>query len=371
MIETCQFCVMDNSVAKLNFDESGRCNACIEAEERLRVGCLPDERGQRLLEQLVLKLKQDGKGSDYDCMIGLSGGIDSAYLAHFAVVELGLRVLAIHVDGGWNSEPAVRNIENIVTKLGIDLHSVVIEWNEMRDLQVSFLKSGVINQDIPQDHAFFTSLHRAALKYGIKYFLSGVNLQTECVEVPSGGHTSLDGRHLKAVHEIYGRDKLNNFPISSFSGYLFRTKIARSVRMYKPLNWINYSKESALKLLKDEYDWVDYGTKHSESRFTKFYQDIYLPKRMNFDKRRLHLSSLIVSGEISRSDALRELEKPVISPLDTKREMKFMAKKLKISEPELNEYIAKPIVAHSEFKNDLWIQNLLLFLRSLKEKVLP
>lgn len=368
--KVCQYCVMDDSVATLLFDDQGRCNACKDAEERLLFNFFPNEQGRRNIEAMVASIRRESSGKHYDCMVGLSGGIDSAYLAHYAVRELGLKVLAVHVDGGWNSEPAVRNIESIVKTLGIDLHTIVIEWQEMRDLQVSFLKAGVVNQDIPQDHAFFSSLHRAASEFGIRSFLSGVNLATECVEVPDGGHTSLDGRHLTAIHEEYGNSRLDTFPVSRLAGHIWRTRISKSVVTYKPLNWIEYSKSHAVNLLKAEYDWADYGTKHSESRFTKFYQEIFLPKKLGFDKRRVHLSSGIVSGEMSREEAIKELSTPIIDEREAVRDTKFIARKLGLEYQELKDLINKTLVSHKSYKNDLWLQSFLLWGQKVKNTFL-
>ena len=305
------------------------------------------------MERLVQTLKEHGRARTYDVMVGLSGGIDSAYLAHVARRKLGLRLLAVHVDGGWNSDPAVRNIESLVRGLDIDLHTYVVEWSEMRDLQVAFLKASVLNQDIPQDHAFFATLYRTAARFGMRHFLSGVNFASECVVPPKWGFPSMDGVHLRAVHRRFGREELRTFPVMSFSEYLWMTRVRRQLTIHRPLNYIAYDKELARAELQREYGWRDYGGKHSESRFTKFYQEIYLPRKFAFDKRRLHLSSLIVSGQISREQALAELATPIIDETQARRDIKFVAKKLGLSREELDALIESPPISHYAYPNQM------------------
>lgn len=370
MPRICQYCVLDESVVPLIFDNEGRCSSCRDAERSLAADYHPNEKGKVLIADLVSKLKSEGRTQSYDCMIGLSGGIDSAYLAHIVVNKLGLKPLAIHVDGGWNSEKAVRNIHLIVDKLDIDLHTEVIEWEEMRDLQVAFLKSGVSNQDMPQDHAFFASLYSAASKFRVKSFLSGVNLATESVELPSGsGHPSMDGRNLSAIHEVFGSLALNTFPRMSILKYVYLTRILKHPTIYKPLNWMKYNKEEAQKVLRDVYGWVDYGTKHSESRYTKFHQEIYLPQKINYDKRRLHLSSLIVSGQCERSKAIDILRSPISDPREIQRDKKYIAKKLGLTVIELDALISAPGVSHKKYTNDLVLLKIVMKARDVLRRL--
>ena len=369
MPRVCSYCVLDESVVALSFDKNGRCNSCREAERMLQKDYHPNEKGKVLLENLVSKLKREGASQEYDCIIGLSGGIDSAYLAHLVVKEFGLRPLAIHVDGGWNSEKAVRNINLIINKLDIDLFTKVIEWQEMRDLQLAFLKSGVMNQDIPQDHAFFSTLYLAASKFGVKSFLSGVNLATESVDLPNGsGHPSIDGKHVKDIHKKFGSKVLSTFPIMSILKYTYLSQVLKKPKIYKPLNWLSYDKNKAQQILEEEYGWIDYGTKHSESRFTKFYQELYLPRKINYDKRRLHLSSLIVAGQLSRSDAIDILKSPISSPREYQRDIKFVAKKLGITKEELEELIDAKIVSHQKYNHGLWILKFLIYIKTFLGK---
>lgn len=360
----CSFCVMDDSNPSIEFDVNGQCNCCRDALKRRPHEWWTGAEGDLRMQRLVTTLKTEGKGKPYDAMVGLSGGIDSAFLAHLAARKHGLRLLAVHVDGGWNSEPAVHNIELLVRKLNLDLHTYVVEWQEMRDLQVAFLKASVLNQDIPQDHAFFSTLYQTATKFGIRHFLSGVNFASESV-VPRGfGYPSIDGTHARAIHKRFGTMKLTTYPFMTPVEYIWLTRVRRQLTVHRPLNYIDYNKEGARTELKNDYGWRDYGSKHSESRFTKFYQDIYLPTKFNFDKRRLHLSSLIVAGQMSREEALVELSKPIITTQDARRETKFVAKKLGLKVEELQSYTESPPVPHSRYPNGMRVHRLLLRLQS-------
>ena len=358
--QVCSFCVMDTSVPFMRFDANGQCDCCKEALARRPHEWWPDANGARKLEAMVHRLKAEGQGKAYDCMIGLSGGIDSAYLAHLAVREWGLRVLAVHVDGGWNTEVAVHNIETLVRALDLDLHTYVVEWNEMRDLQKAFLTASVLNQDIPQDHLFFSTLYSSAMKFGIKHFLSGVNYATESVQATNFGFPYSDDIQLRAIHRRFGQVPLKNYPVMPFARFLWQTRVSKQLKVHRPLNCLDYSKDKASQLLRAQYGWREYGGKHSESRFTSFYQNIYLPRKFGFDKRRLHLSSLIVSGQISRADALLEIKKPIISEMQANRDIRFVGKKLGLNDIQINQLINSPSVPHSNYPNMtkvLWLLN--------------
>jgi N-acetyl sugar amidotransferase len=365
----CTFCVMDDTNPGIVFDARGQCNCCRDALSRRAHEWWSGDEGRRRMESMVAQLREAGRGKPYDAMIGLSGGIDSAYLAHLAVRELGLRVLAVHVDGGWNSEPAVRNIESLVRKLDIDLHTYVVDWQEMRDLQVAFLRASVLNQDIPQDHVFFTTLYRTAGEFYLHHFLSGVNYATENVVPPNFGFPYSDDVHLRGVHRRFGTKPLATYPVMSFVEFLWLTRVRKQLNLHRPLNFIDYNKDQALDILRSRYDWCDYGAKHSESRFTKFYQDIYLPRKFGFDKRRLHLSSLIVSGQLTRDAALRELQQPILGPTELRREVRFVAKKLSLRLDELEQLIDSPPVAHTEYPNQVGLHMRLSRLKSLIRRV--
>lgn len=364
--QICTVCVMDDTTPAIRFDPvTGQCNCCKSAFEQRAHEWWPNAEGDAKMARLVARLREEGRGKPYDCMVGLSGGIDSAYLAHLMGAVHGLRLLAVHIDGGWNSEAAVSNIEGLVRKLDLDLHTEVIEWNEMRDLQVAFLRSGVYNQDFPQDHAFFATLFRTARKYDIRTFLSGVNFSSESVSTPTGGSvTAYDGRHLRAIHRLFGRERLTTFPIMTLLQHVFNARVLKRPVIDKPLNYIDYDKEKAQDILRGLYGWRDYGAKHSESRFTKFYQEIYLPRKHNSDKRRVHLSSLIVSGQKARNDALNELEEPLIEPRQAERDLRFVAKKLGMKRDELNYLLDQPPVPHKSYPNDVRLHSFLMNARA-------
>lgn len=362
--QVCVYCVMDANYPGVKFDPNGQCNCCQAAIQRRPAEWWPGETGGKKMEALMRQLREEGRNKPYDAMIGLSGGIDSAYLAHILASEHNLRVLAVHVDGGWNSVAAVSNIESLVRKTGIDLHTVVIEWDEMRDLQLAFLRSGVYNQDFPQDHAFFATLVRTANKYKIRSFLSGVNFSSENIDVPGApSPTAYDGRHLKAIHKLFGERPLRRFPVMSLASYIWSARFRGRPVVHKPLNFLNYDKEMARGVLAREYGWRDYGPKHSESRFTKFYQEIYLPRKFFLDKRRLHMSSLVVSGQASREEAVAEVTTPPVEPEQAARDLRFIAKKLGLKVEELTLLIEAPPVPHTDYKNDLALQHTLLNLQ--------
>ena len=353
MNRVCSVCVMDSSNPFIAFDANGQCNCCRDAIARRPYEWWPGPEGEARMAQMSQMLKAQGRGKSYDAMIGLSGGIDSAYLAHIAVKKLGLRVLAVHVDGGWNSEPAVHNIETMVRGLGVDLYTYVVEWAEMRDLQLAFLKASVLNQDIPQDHAFLTTLYHTAAQFRLSHFLSGVNFSSECVEPPGWGHPSMDGKHARAIHQRFGSIPLETFPFMGLIEFLWIVRIRKKLTVHRPLSYMNYDKVKARQELTAEYGWRDYGGKHCESRFTKFYQELYLPRKFGFDKRRLHFSSLIVSGQMTRDQALAELARPVAVPEQMRRDLRFVGKKLGVTGEELDRLIAMPAVEHDEYPNGM------------------
>lgn len=360
----CTFCVMDESNPEIEFRAGGQCSSCEDALRRKHQEWWPDADGEVRLARLAARLQGAGRGKEYDAMIGLSGGVDSAYVAHLASRRYGLRLLAVHVDGGWNTEAAVRNIESVVRGLNIDLYTYVVEWQEMRDLQVAFLRAMVLNQDIPQDHAFFATMYRAAVRFGLRHFLSGVNFATESIVPPNWGFSSIDGKHVRAIHRRFGRTPLETFPIMSLTEYLWMTRVRRQVVIHRPLNFVPYVRERAKAELQSEYGWRDYGVKHGESRFTKFYQEIYLPRKFGFDKRRLHLSSLVVSGQITRPEALAVLATPVTQPDQARRDIKFVAKKLGLPAAELDRLIESPAVSHFAYPSQFALHRRLTALKS-------
>lgn len=345
--QICARCIMDTSDPEISFDENGVCNHCRRFDEVSRSDWFPNEEGERRLAQIVDTIKAEGRGKEYDCALGLSGGVDSSYLAYKAK-EYGLRPLVIHVDAGWNSELAVSNIENICKVLDYDLHTHVVDWEDMRDMQLAFLRSGVANQDAPQDHAFFVALYSFAVKNNIRYVLNGSNIATESILPQSWGYNAMDSKFLQAIHRQFGSRKLTAYPTVSFLQYHFYYPYIRRMRVVRMLNYLHYNREEAKQLLIDKLGWKDYGAKHYESRFTKFFQGYFLPTRFGYDKRRAHLSSLVVSGQISRSDALAEMEESKYPDAEQREDRAYIIKKLGLSEEEFERLLNMP---HKTFRD--------------------
>jgi N-acetyl sugar amidotransferase len=294
--------------------------------------------GREKLEQLAAKIRADGKGKPYDCVIGVSGGVDSTYVAYL-VKKLGLRPLAIHLDNGWDSELAVKNIEETLKRLGIDLYTEVLDWEEFRDLQSAFLKASTPDSEIPTDHAIVAILGNMAAKQGIKYIIIGNNVRTE-THLPrawSQGH--FDWKYIRELHKRFGTRPLKTFPHFGFFTYYFRMMTQQRIEI---LNYVGYNKKEALRVLQDELGWRYYGGKHYESIYTRFYQGYILPEKFGYDKRRCHLSSLICSGEVTREQALEELSIPIYSPSMQEEDREYVTKKLGFSDEEFTDIMTAP-----------------------------
>jgi N-acetyl sugar amidotransferase len=299
---------------------------------------------------LVQRIKNEGQGKEYDCILGLSGGVDSSYLA-LKVSEWGLRPLVVHVDGGWNSELAVSNIEMILKHCNFDLHTHVVDWEEMRDLQLAYLRSGISNQDVPQDHIFFSTLNHFANSNGIRYFLSGGNLATECI-LPKAWHGSaMDSINLKAIHRKFGTGKLKNYKTISFFDYYVWYPVFRRMRTVRPLDLMPYDKSKALSELEEVVGYKSYERKHGESLFTKLFQNHWLPTKYGYDKRKPHFASMIVSGQMTREEALSKLQEPLYDPEELKSDIKYFCKKLKFSQEEFDELMKVPNCSYRDFPN--------------------
>lgn len=342
--QRCTRCVMDTTDPDIQFDSQGLCSHCRSYDANHRGIVAAATAGERLpeLSSIVERIKADGAKREYDCVVGVSGGVDSSYVL-LKAKELGLRPLAVHFDSGWNSELAVNNIENITSKLGFDLKTDVVNWQEMRDLQLAFFKAGVANCDIPTDHAFPAVALRNAAAYGAKYILSGSNLATESVLPTAWGHNAADVRYLKAIHREHGEAKLRTYPTLGLVKQALWYPYVRGVKTVKPLNYMPYVKREAKEQIADQLGWRDYGGKHHESIFTRFFQGFYLPVRFGYDKRLAHLSSLILAGQLTREAALSELELPTYHPDLQASDLKFVAKKLGLAPGELEALIAAPI----------------------------
>ncbi|MGE4435401.1 N-acetyl sugar amidotransferase [Achromobacter sp.] len=346
----CTRCVMDTSDPNITFDHQGVCSYCNTFDNVTSQQWFPNEEGAKRLGQRVDAIRKERAKHEYDCILGLSGGIDSSYLA-LRVQELGLRPLVVHVDAGWNSELAVHNIERIVKHCNYDLHTHVIDWEVMRDLQAAYLRAGVANQDVPQDHAFFGALYHFAVKNDIRYVISGGNIATESVLPVAWGHNAMDAINLKAIHRKHGTKSLKSFPIINFMQYYFYYPFIKKMDVLRPLNFMPYSKSAALKYLQDTVGYRDYGRKHGESVFTRFFQNHYLPYKFGYDKRRAHLASRILSGELDRAAALAALEEPLYDPEELRQDKAYIAKKLGFSADEFEALMQPPGHHYSEYAN--------------------
>lgn len=348
--QICTHCVMDTTDPEITFDDKGVCNHCIEFEKITRKRWHPGDDGKELLKATVQSIKNAAKGNEYDCILGLSGGVDSSYLA-LKVKDLGLNPLVVHVDAGWNSELAVSNIERIVKHCGYDLHTHVVDWEEMRDLQLAYMKAAVANQDVPQDHAYFASLYHFAIKSNIKTILSGGNISTEGIFPKAWHGSAMDAWNLKAIHKKFGAGKLRQYRTISFFEYYIYYPLLLGMRTVRPLNFMPYNKADAVKYLQETIGWRPYARKHGESIFTKFFQNHYLPTKFGYDKRRPHLASLIVSGQMTRDEALRALKDPLYDQQELVEDIDYFCKKLQITREEFSRIMDAPIHHYSDFAN--------------------
>jgi N-acetyl sugar amidotransferase len=354
--KVCTKSVMDTTDPLIKFDDEGVCNHVRYYEEWEINSKLTTIAAELAMVEMVEKLKKEGKGKEYDCIMGLSGGVDSSYMAWLVTKKLGLRALVVHVDTGWNSELAVNNIQSIVQKLNLDLHTLVIDWEEMRDLQLSFFKSSVANLDVPQDHCFIASLYKEARKYGVKYIMNGSNMSTESILPNAWGYSSSDPIHVLGIHKLFGKVKLKTYPVYTlFNKYLYYPYFVK-MKTITPLEWIEYNKEDAKQFLMDELGWRDYGGKHYESKFTKFFQAHYLPTKFGYDKRKAHLSSLIVSGQMTRDEALAELKKPLYEPAELEEDIRYFSKKIGITLDEYNKIMALPPKSYTDYPNGVKLE---------------
>lgn len=347
--QQCTRCVMDTTDPYIVFDSQGRCNHCTELLSIINNPSYKKKYNEENLQKLVKKIKKEGRGKEYDCVLGLSGGIDSSYTAYL-LKKFGLRTLLVHMDNGWNAEEAVKNMKNIADVLQFDYESYVLDWEEFKDLQLSFLKASVIEADTPTDIAILGALHHVAAKYDVHYIISGGNLATEGILPGHWHYNAKDLRFLNSIHNLFGKKPLRNFP--SF-GLLKESwyKFFKEIQIIYLLNYITFSKTEAKEILKNELHWEYYGGKHYESRYTKFVQSFLLPVKFNLDYRKATLSSQICAGEICRSEALELLKKPVYNPAEVEREKNFVAKKLDISVNELESIIQLPPKTYRDYPN--------------------
>ena len=353
----CSQCIMDSSDPDIVFDDGGLCDHCLGFEHNISPNWHSDWRGEKELTELSEKIRKGNKNSDFDCIIGLSGGLDSSYAAYIAVEKMGLRPLLFHVDAGWNTSQAVGNIEKLVDGLGLDLYTEVVDWEEVKRLQLAFLRSGIADQDLVQDAAFFGGLYKFARQNGVKHIITGSNFSTECCREPEawGGYLGIDTRLFGDIWRRFGSGKLKSFPIvDTFITKIWYQKILR-MQVHYPLNLVPYEKLHAEKELHQKFGWKSFQHKHHESRFTRFYEDFWLPRRFGFEKRRAHFSSLIMTGQMQREDALDRISRPEMSEHFLKQEFEYTANKLDISELELQELFDMPKKTFSDYKNKRWL----------------
>ena len=354
----CTNCVMDTSDSKIVFDEDGVCDHCNTYHTKVLPHWDTTDTGRKQLNKVIEKIKKDGQSREFDCIIGLSGGIDSSYLTHIAVNELGLKPLVFHVDAGWNTQEAVNNIEKLIDGLNLDLFTEVIDWEEMRDLQLAFIKAGVPHIDIPQDVVFFSTMYKFAEKYNIKHILTGANYSTECIRPPVEWMYYADKRQIRDIHKKFGERPLSSLPLSHIFKHKFFLPYIRRIKVIKPLNYVPYNKEEAKELLIKRYNWQSYPQKHFESRFTRFYEGFWLINKFGFDSRKVQLSSLILTDQMTREEALTILSIPPLSEEDIKNEFYYVATKLGISEDELRKYMNAENKSYKDYPNQQFMYEL-------------
>ncbi len=353
----CSKCIMDTSDPNITFDEAGVCEYCNNFERNIKPSWDTGAVGQERLSQLAHTIKAAGQGKDFDCIIGLSGGLDSSYAAYIAKEKMGLRPLLFHVDAGWNTDQAVGNIEKLVDGLGLDLYTEVINWDEVRRLQTAFLRAGIPDQDLVQDAAFFSGLYKFARQHGIKHIITGSNFSTECCREPEewGGYLGIDKRLFGDIWKQHGEGQLKTFPLTDILIYKVWYQKILGMKVHHPLNLVPYVKQEAEQELGRLYGWRSFKHKHHESRFTRFYEDYWLPRRFGFEKRRAHFSSLIMTGQMTREAALERIASPEMDEHFLEQEFEYVAHKLGLTVDELRVLFESPKKTYRDYKNKRWI----------------
>ncbi|MBS0366253.1 MAG: N-acetyl sugar amidotransferase [Proteobacteria bacterium] len=344
----CTKCIMDTTDPDIVFDDMGVCSHCHHYAGLARQRVIPDAERHKDLDELVTRIRRAGRGKSYDCIIGISGGVDSTYVA-WLVKELGLRPLAVHLDNGWNSELAVANIEKALKALNIDLYTHVIDWEEFRDLQVSFLKASTPDSEVPTDHAIFALLYQLAARHGLRYVLTGVNVASEGVLPKRWGYGYFDWRYITDVHRQFGTVELTTYPHFSLLK-LFQHLYLRRVRLVPILNYVKYDKRAAIELLQSKLGWTYYGGKHYESIYTRFFQAYVLPRKFNIDKRKAHLSSLICAGQITRERALELMKEPVYPERLLQEDCEYAVKKLALTAGQFEAIMRAPLRTFRDYR---------------------
>ncbi len=373
-LTTCSRCILDEKDdPDIQPDAEGICQHCHHHDAMVERFTFSEEERPVHLQQLLANIKEAGKGKEYDCIIGVSGGVDSTYVAYLTK-EMGLRPLAVHLDNGWNSELAVKNIENILKQLHIDLYTHVIDWEEFKDIQLSYFKAGVIDLEVPTDNAILGALYKVARRHKVKHIISGYSTATEGFLPKHWVFNKLDMRNFKAIHKQFGSVKRHTFPaIDMFR--LHASMRMKRIELVSLLDFVAYNKPEAKETITRKLGWRDYGGKHYESIFTRFYQAYILPKRFGVDKRKSHLSSLIRCNQLSREAALEEMQ---LSPYNDNFELEaedkaYVIKKLGFTEASFAAYMQSPIHAHCDYpcydtmRFNLW--SLMLKMNKLRKKI--
>jgi N-acetyl sugar amidotransferase len=352
---------------RLTLNDSGLCNHCQRYDAELSRRALRGEAAEQALASMLARIKAAGRAREYDCIVGVSGGVDSTYVVYL-VKKFGLRPLAVHFDNGWNSELAVSNIEKVLKRLDVDLYTYVVDWEEFRDLQLSFLRASTPDGEIPTDHGIFALLWREAAKRGIKFIISGMNFRTESISVPDWSYGHSDWRYIRAVHKRFGSLPLRTYPRFSFLDLAW-INLVKGVRTVSILNYVDYNKEHAMRVLEAELGWVYYGGKHYESVYTRFWQGYVLPRKYGVDKRYGHLSDLINSGQMTRATALLEVEKEPYPAALCAQDRKYVIKKLGMTESEFDALMSLPTRTFRDFPNSFkFVGHLKRFVNFLRSR---
>ena len=358
--QICKCCVMDTSDEDIEFDSNGICMRCNEYKQRIEPSWNHGVGHERELEELINEIKKSGENKEYDCIIGLSGGLDSSYMLHLAVKKWGLRPFVLHINAGWDLPVAEQNIQNITKKLGVNLHVENMDWTEMREMQLAWFRTGMESLDVPQDHAFTALIDKYSMQLGIKYILNGYNITTEAIADPkswskSGGPTG-DGTFVKDVIKKHCDISIEKYEFTNGFKHKFWIPYIKGIKTIKPLNYVSFTKEEMIETLQKEYDYILYGQKHFEDLLTKFLEGFWIPKRFGHDIRRVWLSTLVITGQINRDEALMILQKPPLDEEECKELFAKVARKLEIKDEELIEFLMLP-ECHMTYRSQEKIYN--------------
>ncbi len=350
--QMCSQCVMDNTDSSIQFDENGVCDHCNTFKTLISPVWKGGYDREFELNAIVDRIKKAGKGKEFDCILGMSGGVDSSYLLYLATAKLGLRPLVFHVDAGWNSQIAVNNIECLVDGLGLDLYTEVINWEDMKNLQRAYFQSGVPHIDVPQDHAFFATMYKFASEHKVKNIITGGNYSTECIRNPKEWmYYQSDSIQLRSIYKQFNRKPLKSYPTTNILWHKIYLPFIRGIRLHRLLDYMPYNKKDAVEFLVENYGYQRYPQKHFESRFTKFYESYWLPTKFGFDTRKVQFSSLILTKQMTRQEALEELEKPSFDPETIHHEFEYVASKLEWTPKELEACMLSPNKTYRDYPN--------------------